>query len=73
MKSSLYQVTGCMGSQKYKEIWAFDNIKEAKLEAKKRNQNHADRMGKSLREHLSDLNPEGHFMAFKSGFDGYKA
>lgn len=73
MKSSLYQIQGCMGSQKYKEICEYDNIREARAEAKRRNQEYADCQGKSLIEHLDDLNRENHYCAFKSGFDGYAA
>jgi hypothetical protein len=70
MKSSIYQIVGCIGSQKFKEIKVCDTMKEAKARAKIKNQEYADMQGKSLRQHLSDLNKEGHFVADRSGYGG---
>jgi hypothetical protein len=72
MKSSVYEVIGCMGSQHYREISTHDTKREANAEAKRRNQDRAGMQGKSLREFLDDLNDEAKFFAGKSGFDGQR-
>lgn len=66
MKSTLFEVVGCIGSQSFRKIADFDTMREAKAESRKRNQLRADAKGVSLRAHLSDLNPEGHFVTAKA-------
>ena len=70
MKSSVYEVTGCIGSQHYREISTHDSKKEADQEAKSRNKDRAGMQGKSLREFMNDLNDESKFFAGKSGSNG---
>lgn len=72
MKSSVYEITGCSGSQQYRERAYFDTMKEAKADAKWRNWERAGMQGKSLREFLGDINQEGQFVAGKSGFDKWR-
>jgi hypothetical protein len=70
MKSAIYEVTGCMGSQKFKEKAEYDTMHEAKAEAKELNNERAGMQGKSLREFMDNLNDEGKFFAGKAGNDG---
>jgi hypothetical protein len=69
MKSSVYEVRGCIGSQNYREISTHDSKKEADQDAKRRNEERAGMQGKSLREFMKKINDEGKFFAGKSGFD----
>jgi hypothetical protein len=70
MKSSVYEVTGCIGSQKFREKAEYDTMRKAKAEAKRLNNERAGMQGKSLREFMDDLNDEGKFFAGKAGNDG---
>jgi hypothetical protein len=69
MKSSVYEVIGCIGSQKYREISTHDTKREAALEAKRRNEDRAGMRGKSYREFMAEFNDEAKFFAGKSGFN----
>lgn len=66
MKSSVYEVVGCIGSQQFRERSQHDTMREARAEAKRRNRDRADAQGKSLREFMSDLNDEAKFFAGKT-------
>jgi hypothetical protein len=70
MKSAIYEVTGCIGSQKFRERAGYDTMREARAEAKRLNNERAGMQGKSLREFMDDLNDEGKFFAGKAGNDG---
>ena len=70
MKSAIYEVTGCMGSQKFRERAEYDTMREAKVEAKRLNNERAGMQGKSLREFMDDLNDEAKFFTGKAGNDG---
>ena len=70
MKSAVYEVVGCIGSQKFRERAEYDTMREAKAEAKRLNEHRADMQGKSLREFMNDLNDERKFFAGKVGNDG---
>lgn len=70
MKSAIYEVTGCMGSQKFRERAEYDTMRDAKVEAKRLNNERAGMQGKSLREFMDDLNDEGKFFTGKAGNDG---
>ncbi|MBU6182613.1 MAG: hypothetical protein KGR46_07370 [Verrucomicrobia bacterium] len=70
MKSAVYEVTGCIGSQKFRERSEYDTMREAKAEAKRLNNHRAGMQGKSLREFMDDLNDEGKFFAGKAGNNG---
>jgi len=70
MKSAIYEVTGCIGSQKFREKSEYDTMREAKVEAKRLNNERAGRQGKSLRKFMDDLNDEGKFFAGKAGNNG---
>lgn len=72
MKSSLYEIVGCVGSQKYRELERFETKKEASAAAKARNSERAGMKGKTLRQFMMDLNPEGKFVADKCGYDGWR-
>lgn len=72
MKSSIYEIVGCIGSQKYREIERFATKKEASAAAKARNSERAGMKGQTLRQFMLDLNPEGKFVADKSGYNGWK-
>lgn len=69
MKSSVYEVIGCIGSQHYREISTHDTKREADREAKQRNEDRAGMRGKSYREFMAELNDEAKFFAGKSGFN----
>lgn len=71
MKSAVYEVIGCIGSQKFRERAEYDTMREAKAEAKRRNNERAGNQGKSLKEFMDDLNDEGKFFAGKAGNDGW--
>lgn len=70
MKSAIYEVVGCIGSQKFRERDEFETMPEAKAEARRRNEERAGMQGKSLKEFMNDLNDEGKFFAGKAGNDG---
>jgi hypothetical protein len=72
MKSAIYEVVGCIGSQKFKERSEYNTMREAKAEAKRKNNERAGMQGKSLREFMRDLNDEGKFFAGKAGNDGFQ-
>lgn len=72
MKSAVYEIVGCIGSQKYREIKRFDTKKEASAAAKSRNSERAGMKGKTLRQFMQELNPEGKFVADKTGYNGWK-
>ena len=72
MKSAIYEVVGCIGSQEYREITECDTMKEARHMARERNDARAGMRGKSLREFMRDLNDEGKFFAAKAGLNGWR-
>jgi hypothetical protein len=67
MKSAIYEVIGCIGSQKFRERAQYNTMREARAEAKKLNNDRAGMQGKSLREFMNDVNDEGKFFAGKTG------
>ena len=69
MKSAVYEVIGCIGSQKFSERAEYDTMSEAKAEAKRLNNDRAGMQGKSLRKFMNDLNDEGKFFTGKAGND----
>ena len=74
MKSSIYEVTGCHGSQHWREIATFETMPEARKAARKANVSAANSRGESLRAFKLLCNfGEGWTVAAKSGFDGKKA
>lgn len=72
MNSSVYQIRGCYGSQQYIEVESNLSFKDARREARLRNQSNADGLGITLREYLNTINPEGRFSSGRSGQDGTK-
>lgn len=71
MKSSVYQIVGCAGSMRYREVENCLDAKTARQHAAKRNHNNADKRGVSYREYMNDWsNLEGQYTSFKTGSDG---
>lgn len=73
MKSSVYQVVGCAGSQHAKEVNNCLSSAEAKKEATKRNRQNADGLGISYREYFKNevsRMREGTYFSGRSGQDG---
>lgn len=64
MKALVQEVRGCSGSFRLFTVSEHSTIKKAREEAKRRNQNIADRRGISLRAMLNDRsNHEGMYVA----------
>lgn len=74
MKSSVYEIRGCYGSQKLVEVDSLLDHKTAKRRARDRNQSRADGAGMSLRAWLAakGANLEGVYISGRSGRDGYR-
>jgi len=70
MKSAVYEVIGCIGSQKFRERSEYATMREAKAEAKRLNNDRAGSQGKSLRQFMDDINDESKFFAGRAGNDG---
>jgi len=70
MKSAVYEVIGCIGSQKFRERSECATMREAKAEAKRLNNDRAGSQGKTLREFMKDINNESKFFAGRAGNDG---
>lgn len=73
MKSSIYEISGCQGSQHWREIRTFETMPEAKKAARKANVASANSCGESLRAFRKGCNfGEGWTFAAKTGLDGRK-
>lgn len=73
MKSAIYEITGCVGSQIYVQKAEFDTMKDAKLAAREVNESVADGRGETFRDYKNHSEgEEGWTVAGKVGFDGYK-
>jgi hypothetical protein len=71
MRSATYEIVGCSGSQRYQMRNEFDNIKDARADARRLNGEVADGCGQSFREYKRQQeNREGWTVAGKFGFDG---
>jgi len=72
MKTEVYKITGCAGSQKLRSsLGVFPNVISARKEARKLNETAADSLGMSFREYSKGNFGEGWHFAGRAGFDGY--
>lgn len=68
MKSSVYVLKGCAGSQKWVEVDTFDTMPEARRAAREANEHNADGLGLTMRDYRKrSEGGEGWHVAGKAG------
>lgn len=73
MKSATYEITGCSGSQFWRETGTYGSMPAARMAAREANQRGADRLGLALHKYAArSQDGEGWTVARKAGFDGHK-